>query len=318
MNILDKYKQLPSPLRLQLRKIAHIFSNDKEVNHQYAKLLTDVPNDQRDSSSIRRKIFRMSIFLNIKPRFILKPTFVNLIICYSEDGPIIPITKILKSNHHSCLIEGKMSDLPVVIKWYQSSRRDCIYEINIYRRLYDMSCDLPWFSDKFKFWECPVIVMEKLYPLTQHDDEYKIGISVLRQLQKLHTFSIHCDIKPLNIMKKINGTSTTYLLIDYGGATTERLGHGYRRWLWSPKWTSQESHKKNQIVTAKNDFMELGFTMRAMQNWREHNNNKNDGDFHSGYQGRLKKYMTYVKNIDSHNILERDYEQLINILSTRG
>jgi serine/threonine protein kinase len=314
-HLVEKYYNLPPALRNQLRKIHHIFINDKDVNHKFKRFLNELSLEDRENNSIKRKVFRLCIFEETTPRFLIQSHFISLLICYSDDNAIIPLIKILKANRHSSIFESKLKDLPIVVKYYQSSKRDCTYELGIYDKLKEMDSDLPWYTDKFKFWENPVIVMERLYPITKYDDEYKLGISVISQLKYLHKFAIHCDIKPQNVMKRINGTTCHYLLIDYGGATTDKLGHGYRRWLWSPKWTSQPSHKSNQIVTEKNDFLELGFTMKAIQNWHTQ---KDDGECQSGFTGRLKKYMDRVKRIDPTNIDSSIYSDLIDILNRRS
>ena len=314
MSCLEQYQKICKPLRQQLKKVSHIFVDDKDVRHSFHQLLSQLAVADRDKNEIRRKLLRLSIFQTISPKLLLTPNFVNLLTCYSDDGAIIPLLKIIQTNRHSVVFEGRLADLPVVVKWYQSSKRDCRYELGMYQRLAETKCELPWFSDKFKFWDHPVIVMERLYPLAKYDDEYKMGVSILQQLKHLHTFGVHCDIKPGNIMRRISGTAVTYLLIDYGGVTTEKMGHGFHRWLWSPKWTSQPDRKKDSITTAKNDFLELTFTMKAVQNWRTH---KGDGECHTGFTGRLKKYIDRVKKVNSHSIKDSDYDDLINILTRK-
>lgn len=319
MDYCQEYKKLDKVLRKQISKVSHLFNNDRNVKTFHNHLLSHIPANERNDEKIRKQLFRLAIYKKMKPEFFLTENFIDMIICYSSEGPILPLNKLMESHRHSILFEGKLSDLPVVVKWYYSSKRDCNYELDIYKRLSEMNCDLPWFSDKFQIWGFPVLVLEKLHPLSRSDDEYKMGISVIQQLTHLHQFAVHCDIKPGNVMRRVVGSSVTYLLIDYGGVATERLKHGYKRWLWSPKWTSQPeySHEDRDkdarhITTAKNDFLELGYTMKAIQNWRI---GKGNGECKSGFTGRLKRYMVRVKQIDSHKITHKDYDDLLSILS---
>jgi serine/threonine protein kinase len=212
-------------------------------------------------------------------------------------------------------MEGIHHGRPVVVKWYQSSKRDTTYELNFYQKLRGMGCDVPWFSSHYNFWGHKVMVLEKLSPLTQYDDEFKMGVHIIQQLRLLHRMGVHCDIKPQNVMKRqINKRTAQYLLIDFGGVATERLSYGYRRWLWSPKWTSQTPHEADQVVTEKNDFLELAYTMRAMQNWRD-SHNQSDGDVKRGFTGRLARYLKRVEEIDKRHVRDQDYTDLLRILT---
>lgn len=157
--------------------------------------------------------------------------------------------------------------------------------------------------------------MEELDPLDAKDDPYQVGIAILIQLQYLHQFAVHSGIKPDNIMKRYrSSTDLSYFLIDFGGTTTERLGYGYRRWLHSPEWTSQNRHVKNQITTPKNDFLELGFTMKSLSHWKS-----SGPDVHrarTDFTGRLKRYMKAVSDMSPRDSFkEENYEKLIRILS---
>lgn len=81
-----------------------------------------------------------------------------------------------------------------------------------------------------------MLVMEKLLPLDEYDDEAEIAIQLLtNQLPYLHTFAVHADLKPDNIMKrnKKDG-SIEYFIIDME-LHTERLQSGmFARDLFTP------------------------------------------------------------------------------------
>ena len=164
--------------------------------------------------------------------------------------------------------------------------------------------------------------MEKLFPITKDDNEFEVALEVMKQLVYLHQFGIHNDIKPGNIMKRIVNGKPKYLLIDYGGVATQRLSYGFKRWIWSPKWTSQELHGKNQVTTAKNDFIELVYTMKTIQNMRNgedkrHRRNKDgeeEDNIRTGFVGRLAKLHDRVEQVNPKDIKEEDYLDIIRIL----
>lgn len=313
MSITQNYKNLPEPLKEQLKIIESYLIENPRIKDIYYKSLSKLKS-QNDEKQIKQILLHLICLKELSPLKIFESYPINLLFCYSNNGNIIKLMDILKRYKRSIIISGKLNNIPVVVKWYQSFKRDIQYEMDIYQKLSKLGCKLPWFSNEYKFWNNPILVLERLKPLDMYDDEYKIGRSVIKQLLYLHTFGVHCDIKPQNIMKTL--TQTKYLLIDYGGVAMEQLGCGYRRWLWSRKWTSQQSHEKNQIVTPINDFIELGYTMKAIQDWRKDKSKKiNTYKCKSGFTGRLAIYFRKIHTLDHHKLTNSDYYDLINILS---
>lgn len=208
---------------------------------------------------------------------------------------------------HVRLMKVKGENL--VVKWYTSGERKTFYEIEVYLKLKEKGCPLPYFSCNYEFWGEPVLVMEKLLPLKRKEEDiFLMGIHVLEQLEYLHSFAIHCDIKPENVMKKMDNNGIYYFLIDYGGVALEPLKYGYKRWIWSKYWTSQEPHVKKQVVTARHDFKELCYTMNYLSGNQVSNYRKD-------FTGRLKDFMSRVKRVDKTNVRSKDYKELIKILS---
>ena len=230
--------------------------------------------------------------------------------CYSDDGEYIVLTKFIKNSKNVKIIQGKLNDRDVVIKYTRDNMVN--KEIEHYNRLMNMGCSLPWFSNKFKFWRDTVLVLEKLEPITQYDDEYKIGRHVIKQLRHVHTFGCHSDIKPSNIMKKKVNKKYKYFLIDYGGMATKPLNDGYRRWTWTKNWTTQDYHVKNQVITPRHDLLELCVVLNAIQNKRkskEKNNKMIDSSYISNeYNDRLKSYIVAL------NDMTDIYNRLLSIL----
>ncbi len=250
--------------------------------------------------------------------------------CYDIQGKRkIHLHSFIKEGESVKVMEGTMDGIPVVVKSL-ISRKHCIRdEMSVYVRLKKAGCPVPWFSTSFYFWGQPVLVLEKLEPLSPYDDEIQLGVQIIEQLEYVHDFGCHSDIKPQNIMKRVpehygrigrnkkyKSQDIEYFLIDYGGVAEEPLKKGYKRWIWTRKWTSQEPHQPNQVVTMTNDFVELAYVMRAIQNWRSVAPKKKttnikhvDGDFKTGYEGRLKRYMEAVAD---HEIV--DHTDLCDIL----
>lgn len=196
----------------------------------------------------------------------------------------------------------------LVVKWYLSSERNTSYECSVYKRLKKSGCPLPYFDISYEFWGHPVLVMEKLDKLGKHENIYQLGREVLQQLKHLHEFAVHNDIKPANILKRVENGKTSYFLIDYGGVSKESLKYGFKRWIWTKHFTSQPPHTKKQVTTPRHDFKELGYTMNFLKD-------RSNDNYWKNFSGRLKKYMDRVKKVDKTNVRKRDYKDLIAILS---
>lgn len=198
---------------------------------------------------------------------------------------------------------------------------------------------LPYFSSSYMMFGKPVLILELLDKLDDTDDPYAIGFEIIHHLLYIHTIGVHNDIKPENIMKITRMSEgkkrVFYYLIDYGGLTNEKYPDGgYRRFVWSPKWTSQikpgwyRDIGKPELETEtvrktspRFDFIELGITMRVFQITSKLSKIPKDieeeylHDF-TKYKGRLRKYMEYVlalPNSEKYDISV--YKDLQDILS---
>lgn len=307
---IDQYRNIPDPLKKQLIKVGNYFDDDDSIKAIADSIYRHAARKHRRNSNLKKIAFRLALLNSINSSVFLEPKWYPYVTCYDDRGHQIRLEKCISRGRHVFVLLGRRdNDLPVVIKWYQSSKRDTLYEINIYKRLRRKGCETPWFSSSYHFWDFPVLVMEKLNPLTKDDNEFQMAIDVLQQLKTLNQFGVHNDIKPGNIMKRLVHGQPKYLMIDHGGVATKKLAYGYKRWIWSPKWTSQKPHVENQLTTAKNDFLELGYTMKTMQNWRT-----GDNKIRGGFSGKLAKYMDAVDRINPRNIPAEIHDHLINIL----
>jgi hypothetical protein len=320
----ELYRAFPDELKRQVNLMVRSYTKDLRVLSTYRMIM---------GHGYNRTIDRMVLcyaLVEAIPAFEIaaKSNIMAGVRCYNERGHLIELQTILTEGKHVRLFTGLhlRTGRQVIVKLYQSgSGRDTSYENDLYRKLGKPE---PCFSTSYYIWGCPVLVMAPLLSLDTKDDEYVMAIQVILQLRRLHRFGVHCDLKPGNIMKRLKAGRPHYLVIDFGGATIERYGrglHGYRRWVWSPKWTSQprrsENGGKEVIATAKNDLIELGFTMKTLQNERNGIINKRVGNYdpiRSGFSGRLAKYMEYVARIDDSpkglGVTDADRQTLIRIL----
>lgn len=319
MEIIHLYESFSSSLKKQLFQIEQYFYTNPKVIKKFHSFSRKFPNVNK------QLLFHLFLVQYLTPRELFHKQLFPILTCYdkNEKKPNIRLLDVLKYGKHACVLVGEVQEKnttrQVIVKWYQSNSTDIEYEVNIYKRLDSMGCPLLRFTSSYKFWNSPVLVLEKLEPLTFNDDKYEMGKQIIYQLTFLHQFGVHCDIKPQNIMKR-TGKKLEYFLIDFGGVATEPLDYGFKRWLWSPKWSSQKPHEEDQITTPVYDLVELGYTMKCLQNWVL-SQGKNDGECRSGFKGRLRKYMEYVgKLLENPRIFPSrdDYKNLLYILSGKN
>jgi len=258
--MLSEYKSFNDHVRKQLALLAPKYKND----HRVIAKNKDICKKNNISDT---KINDYSIYLTYNTRHFLILHY-GLMYCYSmNNDDRIKFDSILCVKSYAVLLNGVYNGKPVVVKYYLSNDRTIKYEINIYNKLKNLGCPLlPWFSDEFMVLNERVLVLERLDPLDKDEDIYAVGKDVIDQLAYLHTFGIHCDIKPDNIMKKVIDGEMRYLLIDYGGVAIKREENGYRRWIWTRKYTSQCNSKNNHVTFPKNDFLELLYTLNYIHN----------------------------------------------------
>uniref|UniRef100_A0A6C0BMX2 Protein kinase domain-containing protein n=1 Tax=viral metagenome TaxID=1070528 RepID=A0A6C0BMX2_9ZZZZ len=281
--MIDRYDRIPTELRKAILEVNAIKGRKYDTSSQQL----------------------MKIYESMSYWDLLQEEWFGRINCYTHSsGEVIILRKFIKNSKGVRVILGMLNGREVVVKSINSTRHTIRDETSVYQSLKEDGCQVPWFRGDFYFWGQPVLVLEKLEPLDEYDDEFKLGREIIRQLEYVHEFGCHSDIKPQNIMKRVTKKGQKricqYFLIDYGGVASERLDHGYKRWIWTHKWTSQKPHAQGaeRVITCTNDFVELAYVMRAIQIWRSrHRSNRpkdKDGDFRTGYKGRLLKFMEAV------------------------
>ena len=310
-SIVAYYDSLPDPLKDQLKVLENRFRDDSDIKPVAQALYQQYGKKHRHHPHIKSIIFRVAMLKVISPDYLFNKKYFQHVYAYDDKGHVVTFDKIMTTGRHVVLLLGRLPNgIQVVVKWYQSHKRDTQYEIDIYKKLRGIGTPMPWFSSSYKFWNAPVLVMEKLEAIDASDNEYEVGKQVLEQLPYLHSFGVHNDLKPGNILARHNPDgSKIYFVIDYGGVATERLGKMYKRWIWSPKWTSQISHKPNQQTSSFYDAVELGYTMKSIANFRT-----GEKEIREGFRGTLAKYMNRVAKIDKVGLCEKDYHDLISVL----
>ncbi|QKF94159.1 protein kinase [Fadolivirus algeromassiliense] len=314
MNNYADYYNLPNFVKNQITTISDIYKNNNNVQSFYNSILADA-NLTKNTS--HQDLLNYSVLKKITTKHILEYNYDKLE-CYSDDNKKITLTKLIKpdkrghpsrTSKHAVVLGGMLNDKEVVVKYYEADdeKIDISFEIGIYNKLLNMGCKVPWFNDQFMVLNKRVLVIEKLDKLDKNDDIYKIGMSVISQLSYLHTFAIHNDIKPDNIMKKTVDGKTHYYLIDYGGVATSKLCCGYKRRIWSPRWTCQERGAHNQVTNPKHDFIELAYTLNYIHKGCSYNGYKDICKTHLG------KFDSFVKTLGKHHTKNINYEEVVDI-----
>lgn len=305
---IPEYDNLPEPLKRQLIAVQPSCKGDRDILAAASKLYKKYK--AKANTEAAESVFRLAILKILAPDYLFAEKWYPYVYCYDSRGHIVRLESILRSDRHIYIIRGRLDDkFPVVIKWYEYPQINTSHEINIYRRLRSAKCKVIWFSGSYSFWNSPILVHEVLQDITKDDNLYEIGCEILGQLRYLHDFGVHNAIKPANIMKRVMNGKPSYFLVNYAHVATGRLGWGYRRHAWTPIWTSQRPHARDQITTAKNDFIELGYTLKTIENWRTGSTN-----IRSGFGGKIQEYMNRTSQVDEMNILQKDYDDLIEIL----
>lgn len=296
---IDAYNELPELLRFQLKRLSYILN----------------PGNPDDI------IFRLNLLETLTAPELIKLFSNNIsnrhgtfnmkdLICYNNLGNWIYLSGIIARGKHVFVLSGStQNDTPIAIKWYKSGSETVEHETRIYQKLERMGCTIPNYDAGFKFWQDPVLVLEKLSRLNKKDNPREVGISVLKQLFHVHKFGVHNDIKPENIMKRVQDNGPKYFLIDYGGVTQKKYKWGFKRRIWSSKWTCQKFRENNQVTSPWHDFVELGYTMKAIENMKT-----GEKSIKEGFTGNIDKYMNYVNSIDKKYVSKRDYRAMIDIL----
>jgi hypothetical protein len=147
-----------------------------------------------------------------------------------------------------------------------SESRTVSHEESDYDRIDALGGQTPRRRSGFFYLGVPALVIEYLDPLDDDDDPREVGRQLLTtQLRFIHTFGVHCDLKPDNIRKRAGATVPRYFIIDMDLDTIAEppvLGR-YRRDHWTPFYASQMV-SYNRYTSYRADLVELGYVMAQM------------------------------------------------------
>lgn len=240
----------------------------------------------------------------------------------NKHGHMIQLDRILEMKSHAILICATLvkEQQPVIVKYYHKGERNVDEENYYYAKLRNLGVDLPWCSTTFTMFGQPILVLEKLEPLTASDNEYQMGFDILQQLKTLHTFTCHSDLKLGNVMK-ISGTNK-YTVIDFGGCPREKYKKGHKQgWIrrcHTPLVTSQKRGVHGQVMTQWHDLIELCYTMKMIQNLRDPKTacqkDATNDYVRNGFTGKLKSCVDYIQSLNKYNIQPEHYEQFAKIM----
>jgi hypothetical protein len=181
-----------------------------------------------------------------------------------------------------------------------------------WRQVSNTGANVPKIYTDFYILDFPVIVVEQLTPLDASDYNQKLVMSIVSYIEKIIPIGVNNNIKPSNIMKRINkDSSITYIVTDVEMMTTEEKAYGYKRYSWSPEWTSQVVDI-NTITTVKNDLLEFGYTLNYLAQMQDA-----QAELDLAQQIRiiempeeLNDWMERVRIIDEQNIKLVDFIEL--------
>jgi serine/threonine protein kinase len=246
--------------------------------------------------------------------------------CWNESsGERIYIKKKLASDENTIVLSGVLKstdgsssssgDIEVIIKHCSDHRCSSDLEASYYHFLYPQIPGLPGHFSGFQLSDVsrkhsrPVLVLQKLQPLTSEDNSFIVGSHIVRQLQKMHGMRILWgSTKPDNVMK--NGSM--YTMIDFGSIV--RVSDGNCRKSFSHRWSSQKDKGEESCVAifAWNDLYELGRTVVGLE--LERRGKKVGSDELHKY--RIKEYEDYLETLSRFKLSFPDevYDRCVHIL----
>lgn len=311
----EVYDYLPQALVSSIERVSHHLLHDRSVKSVLKEY------DFANMDTFRAYICIIVTLLDsLHPLYMFDCRWKEQVLGYINPSKVslyryIKLVSTIKNNKGAKILEGLLMRTPsdyataksIVIKASYTSA--ILTEMETYILLRRMGCPLPWFSVNYSYWGHPVLVMEKLLPITfEKEDIRTICRNVVEQLRYVHQFGVHCDIKPGNIMKKQLPNSSGkkhryyYYLIDYGGIATEEYKSSgpvryFKRHTHTELYSSQRS-AKDRKCQAVNDLIELGYTLNYIA-WRKSGASEKivKEKFRRQYLGICREYMRYITKV---------------------
>jgi hypothetical protein len=166
----------------------------------------------------------------------------------------------------------------------------------------------------FKILDFPVVVMEKLSPLEPIDYNQKLIVSIVNYIERILPIGVNNNLKPSNILKRVDKNEITYIVADITMMTTKEKDYGYQRFSWSPSWTSQVVDL-DTITTVKNDLLEFGYVLVWLSQGDEILNKEKSDEIIANVRvlprnEEVSKWIERVKTINEQDIKMNDFIDL--------
>lgn len=336
--VLEHMSKLEKIIQIQLIQLEPFFRKSVRVNQLYKNIIKHYKG--KLSKEEQNTIFQ---FCMLKKLSVMRVTddekYLSSLVCYDKNGvPMVELRSIITKGSHVRLVNGRLLDPALeivpqyrttpecVVKIYYSEKhgqiRTCDFEVQVYE---EMGCPSPYIPIEAYIWNgARVLIMKKMSPLHHKiDDGHEVGIQILPQLQQVFELPrTHSDIKPENIMAEPSDKEgeRIYKLIDFQGCTKKwgkRKGTLERR-TYSPHWTSQ-SRNHEIDTTAKNDLIELGYTMNSLVGKRKYGSSDKFDVKQEMQSNRLIKYMDHVDKLPNNHfaVTRKVMMDLQNILLSK-
>ena len=286
----------------QAQVISCYYSLEQEQQDKFWMYLENNSSLKEELSNLNLENFYYRIIYEITEFFDIKrnsPTLNqfllnNILYIYNNCGDRIYVDEILRFDEEqhvlvgnltkdspkmcklACPVKGSDEDSDTtnscdqwVVKW--NVREDIGVEviegeIEKWKMIENTGASVPKVLDGFMLLDFPVVVMEKLEQLEPSDYNQKLVISIISFIEKIIPLGVNNNLKPSNILKRVNYSKRDkeiiYLVADVTGMTIEPKAYGFKRYTWSPLWTSQVVDSET-ITTIKNDLIEFGYVL----NW---------------------------------------------------
>jgi hypothetical protein len=228
---------------------------EEEFYYEILKQISIFFGIQRDSENLQYFLMRKSVYAYNDCGYRI---YIKNILRFDKEQHVA-IGTLLKDDPNTC----RSSDEEWVIKWnVRKDSGDLITESEFekWKIIENNGAQIPKIISGFMILDFQVVVMEKLEPLDPSDYNSKFIVSILSYIEKLIPLGVNNNLKPSNILKRIEKDNTTYLVADVAMMTTTERDYGYQRFSWDPNWSSQVVDL-DTITTVKNDLIEFGYIL---------------------------------------------------------
>ena len=333
------------PFHSQL--ISCYYSLNKEEQDNFWYLLENDAELQNELSNLdgnnyyERILLEFSKYFDIQRNSSKIESFLtdNVLYAYNDCGDRIYINQILRFDDEQhvgrgimtkynpkmcqqviCPPEDNLNSCNLwVVKWNVKEDGNQITERELenWRKIENTGASIPNVLEGFKILDFPVLVMESLEQLDPMDYNQKLVMTLTSFIEKIIPLGVINNLKPSNILKRITKSKsqieTTYFVADVAGTTTEPYSYGFKRFTWSPDWTSQVVDSST-ITTVKNDLIEFGYVLNWLSRGDENLNEQTVENIRIIERPpEVSEWLSKAQNINEQDIKMNDWIALKKI-----